>query len=268
MPDPDTVFFVTNIGLDGFYCLDLSQLYGPATSITNFCPSTGGPVVFALTSDDCIEWVPVSIGTATACIQICDDYGICDTTYIIVDVISTTVATPNLGNDNTATVINLPVVIEVLNNDTLNGPLLSIDIMLQPANGTAIILPNNTIQYTPNTDYCGGTDSLWYVVYNGVAYDTATVYFEVICDSLVIYNGFSPNGDNKNETFVILGIENFPDAQVIIFNRWGNQVYNARPYLNDWNGTWQGATLPDGTYFYIIEFADGRSRTGYIQIQR
>lgn len=66
-------------------------------------------------------------------------------------------------------------------------------------------------------------------------------------------NAFSPNGDGKNETFVIPGIEQFPEAELIIVNRWGSVVYAAQPYQNDWDGrSEQGKVLPEGTYYYLL----------------
>jgi len=64
----------------------------------------------------------------------------------------------------------------------------------------------------------------------------------------VIPNIFTPNGDGKNDVFEIKGIENFPGSQLIIFNRWGNEVYRSENYLNTWNGS----GLADGTYFYVL----------------
>jgi gliding motility-associated-like protein len=46
----------------------------------------------------------------------------------------------------------------------------------------------------------------------------------------------SPNGDGKNDTWVIANLETYPNNKVKIFNRWGNEVFVADPYLNDWDG--------------------------------
>jgi len=65
---------------------------------------------------------------------------------------------------------------------------------------------------------------------------------------------------------------NYPGSAICIFNRWGDQVYFEENYQNTWNGTYQGngETLPVGTYYYVIEVADGNNTkmTGYIFIQR
>jgi gliding motility-associated-like protein len=74
---------------------------------------------------------------------------------------------------------------------------------------------------------------------------------------VVIPEGFSPNGDGKNDVFKILHPTTVT-VKMDIFNRWGNKVYNSTDYKNDWNGNgnqpmqWLGQPLPDGTYYYVI----------------
>ena len=59
----------------------------------------------------------------------------------------------------------------------------------------------------------------------------------------------------------------------MIFNRWGDQVYEASPYLNDWDGTSNkpafGEVLPVGTYYYVLDMGEGEEAvTGYIYLKR
>jgi len=78
-----------------------------------------------------------------------------------------------------------------------------------------------------------------------------------------IPDGFSPNGDNINDLFVIRGIGNYPDNKILIYNRWGNKVFEASPYQNKWDGKSMfgvqvgGNELPTGTYFYLLNLGDG-----------
>jgi gliding motility-associated-like protein len=92
-----------------------------------------------------------------------------------------------------------------------------------------------------------------------------------------IYNGMSPNGDNKNEKWIIKNIESLPEAQnnkVSLFNRWGNQVFEMTRYNNQdrvFTGlSDKGEAVPSGIYFYKIEFLDGTkpALTGYITIKK
>ncbi|MFT7298742.1 MAG: gliding motility-associated-like protein [Sphingobacteriales bacterium] len=78
----------------------------------------------------------------------------------------------------------------------------------------------------------------------------------------VLPEGFSPNGDEINDLFVIEGIQNHPNNSIVVFNRWGNKVFFANPYNNSWDGKSAfgirigGDDLPIGTYFYILDLGD------------
>lgn len=80
---------------------------------------------------------------------------------------------------------------------------------------------------------------------------------------LKIYNEFSPNDDGQNDFFYIDCINQYPDNQLEIFNRWGNLVYFKKGYNNTWDGKADGSakTLPEGTYFYILDLGDGSKKT-------
>ncbi|HLP93482.1 MAG TPA: HYR domain-containing protein [Saprospiraceae bacterium] len=77
-----------------------------------------------------------------------------------------------------------------------------------------------------------------------------------------IPNIITPNGDDANDYFVIPCIDTglFRENSLLVFNQWGDQVYEASPYSNDpleaWRGTLNGEDgkdLPDGVYFYIFK---------------
>lgn len=74
--------------------------------------------------------------------------------------------------------------------------------------------------------------------------------------------GVSNNADGFNDFLVIENLEFFPENEFVIFNRWGDEVFKAKPYLNDWNGQVNGAMIltgnqvSDGTYFYILKLSD------------
>lgn len=73
-----------------------------------------------------------------------------------------------------------------------------------------------------------------------------------------IINGII-QGDIENNTFIIQGLNKYPNNAVIIFNRWGNTVFEAAPYQNDWDGTHQGKPLPAATYYYVIYLDENKS---------
>jgi gliding motility-associated-like protein len=84
----------------------------------------------------------------------------------------------------------------------------------------------------------------------------------------------SPNNDGKNDKWIINNLYKYPDNKVTIFNRYGNVVFEAEPYNNDWEGTYQQngtvvGPLPAATYFYIIDTKKKSQDPfkGYIEIQ-
>jgi large repetitive protein len=92
---------------------------------------------------------------------------------------------------------------------------------------------------------------------------------------LMIPEVFTPNYDGVNDYFVINGIFAYLENNLKIFNRWGNLVYEADYYQNDWFGTSEigfelnSGELPDGTYFYILDLGNGEDpKTGYIYLTR
>jgi len=79
-----------------------------------------------------------------------------------------------------------------------------------------------------------------------------------------IPEGFSPNGDNINDRFVIPEIAiNYPNYNIEIYNRWGNMVFKGNASTPDWDGisnqsgTIGDGVLPVGVYFYILNYNDG-----------
>ena len=93
-------------------------------------------------------------------------------------------------------------------------------------------------------------------------------------EDVFIPEGFSPNGDGLNDFFVIIGIEKFPDNELVVFNRWGTEVYRMMNYANDWDGVPTnrsiiGKQLPVGTYYYILYFGENKIPVkGYFYLNR
>lgn len=93
-------------------------------------------------------------------------------------------------------------------------------------------------------------------------------------NDMIFANYFSPNFDGFNDKYTILNVENWPGNSIKIFNRWGELVYQAEPYLNDWDGTTNSANTimdkkcTDGVYFF--EFYDGKGSkvNGTITLKR
>ncbi len=72
----------------------------------------------------------------------------------------------------------------------------------------------------------------------------------------IVANLLTPNGDGVNDSWYIQDILNYPANEVFIYNIYGSLVYTKKGYTNDWQGTYNGSPLPDGTYYYVLKFDD------------
>lgn len=80
-------------------------------------------------------------------------------------------------------------------------------------------------------------------------------------------NAISPNGDGLYDTWEVRNILNFPENEVVIYNRWGNEVYRMQNYRNQW----VASGLEQGTYFYVFQVkeCDGyKTYKGYVTVYR
>ena len=79
------------------------------------------------------------------------------------------------------------------------------------------------------------------------------------------FDGFSPDGDGINDTWVVPYIEQYPKSELVIYNRWGVIVYETENYKSNWDGN----NLPEGVYFYILNLKNGTKEIkGSIYIKR
>lgn len=93
--------------------------------------------------------------------------------------------------------------------------------------------------------------------WNGCVATSNSFELLIEVDAAEIPEGFSPNGDGINDYFVIDGVDFFSDATLIIYNRWGTEVFRKRNYQSDWGGeSSDGTQLPDGTYYYVLDLQD------------
>ena len=131
------------------------------------------------------------------------------------------------------------------------------------ANGSS---PNGTYTWSP-TEYlscvnCQSPTSFTqetityvveYVDENGcTASDDVTIFFEGI---IYIPNTFTPDGDKFNETFFAQG-GNIVEFNILIFNRWGELIFEGNDFNDHWDGTYNGLPCPDGTYIWKVKFKD------------
>lgn len=131
------------------------------------------------------------------------------------------------------------------------------DFLDNPNKADPVSLPLNTTTYTvlgEDIHGCKNSQSLKITV--------NTDY------NLELTNLLTPNGDGANDVWNI-GARFYDDNEVVIYDRWGVEVYRQKAYLDDWDGIYKGNPVPEGTYYYVITF-EGTDKTfaGYLTILR
>ncbi|MBX2965605.1 MAG: gliding motility-associated C-terminal domain-containing protein [Cyclobacteriaceae bacterium] len=178
---------------------------------------------------------------------------------------------------NGLVMVNLEALISDENN---NQDLSTLAIVSQPSSGaTATIEIINGI-YTLVIDYnnvaFSGIETVRIRVCDSFAACTEHDLSIEVVGEIEIYTALSPNGDGKNDIFLIEHIATLENARqniVTIYNRWGDVVWEGKNYDNTtvvFRGlNNNGSELPTGTYFYKIQFTSGReAKTGYLSLKR
>lgn len=267
----DTIF----VGQTKNICLDTTELRTgwDQTQFREICPDvrTGNAQFILPDPINCVTYQGVAPGKDSTCVVVCDSLGICDTTYFCILV--KPFFDPPIANPDTAlTFRESPVVIDFLANDSIFGGIEDLYILTPPISGTAILNLDNSFTYVPTTPYCARWDEFSYVACNPNGCDTATVSIYIECIELTIFSAVSPNNDGINDFFYVAKIEDLPDNQLWVYNRWGNLVFEMKAYDNSWPGTYGSDTdLPDGTYYYILEWVENGEtfkQRGYFELFR
>jgi gliding motility-associated-like protein len=297
LPNNETTPSIT-VTQSGTYAVEVTNSFGCTSTSTNqsivvfpnninpvvtyadtVCSSTPFNIVASGTNVVSYNWNTgdtVSIITPTISSQsvysvtMTDNNGCMTTTTFTINVYPY----PNAIDDNNTTNQDTAVATYVIFNDNMSGIL---SVLADPPHGSTSIVGDSII-YTPDLGYYG-TDFFQYVLCSKecpTQCDTASV--TIIVDQvlpLLIPGGFSPNGDGQNDVFNIQGLGNYPQNSLTVINRWGDIVYMASPYNNDWDGSSNtginiaGDQVTDGTYFYVFTPTPGADPVkGSVEIRR
>jgi len=119
------------------------------------------------------------------------------------------------------------------------------------------------------TDVSGlsiGTNEFSWIISNGSctsSSDNVIITMEecssILVVELIIPSGFTPDGDMVNDVWELVGIDQYPECTVEIFNKWGNSIFTSTGYPTAWDGKVNGSPLPVGAFYYIIVLNDGAS---------
>ena len=282
----DTIHYNWSIPCTGINVIENDINLDPNDSIilTSFATTTANGGHISQEGDSILCYTADSsfTGIDTFQYKICNTSNLCDSAYVIV------IVPIQARNDEAVTKEDSAITIKVTANDTRTSNEY-ISLCSQPQHG-AVLIDSNAMLYTPapnypvdplNTDSTSfiGADSFCYTLCSVTNGDTTCASAEVYVTILpaarfYIPQGISPNGDGVNDEFVIASVNEFPNSQLLVYNRYGDEVWRNEGdgYQNNFDGTWKknGQPLPDGSYWYIFKFNDSThpDRMGYIVIQR
>ena len=254
-----------NAGTDGDPCSDEAMLLGNLpVGATGLWTTTSGAIIEFDTAattlatgltpgDNYFTWT-LSIGH-------CEDYS-SDTSFVQVDQ-----SVPSAFADlvNLGPLANDTISLNLLANDHFGSKGVDLSILSSSVFGGTLIPAGGDMLFARERCFAGTIDFDYEICSVGCPElcDTASAKIvveandsDVGCDE--VPNGITPNGDGLNDELVFDVLLNnppseFPDNEIIIFNRWGDIVFQAKPYLNDWKGTNDsGKDLPQATYYYIL----------------
>lgn len=111
----------------------------------------------------------------------------------------------------------------------------------------------------------GGSGLQWYAIGEthtsitvldsmGCAITKAIDVEQLLCCKAILPNAFSPNGDNKNDVFRVMPVSAIESIRLLVFDRWGKEVFATRQLSETWDGTYRGAPCDVDVYFYYLEY--------------
>jgi len=163
--------------------------------------------------------------------------------------------------------------INLIENDFLQSTDATITILTDLQLGRVIPNGFGEFTYVPNENAVG-VETFTYQICQNECPDLCVEAFGtiVIGENVDCFAGefVTPNNDGFNDTFIVPCLANHPNSSISIYNRYGDEIFFSDNYQNDWEGTYNGAILPAGTYYYILRVNDpvGTVLSGYIFLQR
>ena len=229
-------------------CPETSLVLGVSNTFTSYTWSTGetSPTITVSATGEYSVNVTSSNG--------CNLKAIKEITGLPAPTVTAT-ATPELINEGESAQLNASGLLDFtwLPSGTLSAP--------NQAETAATPLSSTTYTVTgKDGNGCAGTGSV-----------EVKVRGDAIVNKLSPGNFFSPNDDPTGQFWLIGRIDEFPQCGVTIYDDKGVKVYDAKPYMNNWEGTFNGGRkLPDGVYYYIIrcDGEENKPKTGSITILR
>ncbi|SEG41001.1 gliding motility-associated C-terminal domain-containing protein [Halpernia humi] len=169
--------------------------------------------------------------------------------------------TSNFGCENTAsTVVKKSLIAEILKVEITNN------------NAKVILSASGDFEYSLDNKIWQDSNE-----FKNLANGNYTVYVRTKLGCIIgekdfsifnISNTFTPNGDGKNDTWKIDGLENYPNSEVSVYDATGKRVlFKITSGAFEWDGKLNSRNLPTATYWYNIKVSDGRILNGYLLLK-
>lgn len=174
-------------------------------------------------------------------------------------------------NESVIVLKNNTVIFDLYDAEFVEGEISQFFVLNEPSFGDAEINDDYSMSYKPHMDLCEEVDVLQCVVEHDGGMDTVSVNVEILCESLTIISAFYSQEQEEEKTptsFTIVGVENFPENFLYVFNDFGHEVFYRKGYMNDWRGkTKDGKKLAaDKVYYYVFSDGEGQVFSGCLKL--
>lgn len=237
--NPTPVF---NLPADIAICIDAETTIDGPDGFTAYNWSTGDVTPF------------ITVGAGTFSLTVTDEIGCTGS-----DDITVTASAPAAAFLITPDTVFVPGTLVSFTDNSTEGDFPITDWYWQFGDGSQSTVQNPSHPYT-----APGIFTITFAVFDANGCESIVTAQVLSKYEFQIPEGFSPNGDGKNDQLVINGLEEFPGSSLQVFNRWGQVVYENNNYPNNWDGD----DVTDGTYFYILKLSNSEAITGSLTIAR
>ncbi len=204
------------------------------------------------------------------------------TPYHVYSIPGTYIVTLNAVNNCDTNIVLQNVIV-----DSISTPVADFQFSITPCTSTATFINNSTgansyywnfgdgntstVQSPENTYVSTGTFMVTLIINNGQpCRDSLSLPVTITAlenDNWFMPNCFTPNGDGLNDVLEIVGLNDCSEYSMIIFNRWGQKIFETTATLKVWDGTFNSKKSPESVYLYVVT-VNGQKSSGTVSLLR
>lgn len=247
-----TITTVSNAGTLNLSGNDSVCMFFNSGSV-NLSGNTGAVIGWLSSTNGGASWTPITNTTTT------QSFSNLFQNTLFGAIVQNGACPPDTSSAVGITVLSLPSVNAGIDTAILSGQSVTLN---GSGSGTPFWIPTTALSnpaiFNPVANPSSTTPYILVVTdaFGCLNSDTMVVSVSVPTFTGTVSNFFTPNGDAINDTWFIQGIQGYPGNEVFVYNIYGNEVFSKKAYTNDWKGTYNGAELPDGTYYYVIRLTN------------